>query len=102
MFFQLTWFSENLRMNYHQLANNHGYKKKWHTSPPGYILAHPHALDPFTAQHSEHDHERVEKGDKTPARQFTVPNVFVVNVRLTECLLTNHCQYENDDCFFIL
>ena len=79
---------------YHEFANYHCEQKEWYTRPTGHFYAVPHGLDPLAAQHTEDDHERVEKVHEIPAGQFTAERVNVLNVVFAKHLLANHGENE--------
>lgn len=57
---------------YDQVADNNSGKEKWNARPVSNVHAVPHGLNPFSTQHSKHDHKRVHEVGEIPPRQITI------------------------------
>lgn len=51
---------------YDQVSDDDSGEEKWNAGNISYKHAVPHGFDPFSAQHSEHDHERVHEIREIP------------------------------------
>ena len=86
--------------SYHQIPDDHDEHEHQDAERlSSHLHTIPHGLDPFAAQHPEHDQEGVEEVLHVPARQLTVKRdlAHAVLVVLPKQLHSHHGKNEDDD-----
>ncbi|KAI8035035.1 hypothetical protein M5D96_012128 [Drosophila gunungcola] len=63
---------------HHKIADDNGGQEEGNARDIAHVHAVPHGLNPFSAEHPEHDHKAVHKVREVPARQVTIREAVLV------------------------
>lgn len=83
------------QLSHHKISDDHCQQEEGNAMVATAVHTRPHRLNPLSAEHAKHYHERVQKVFEVPARN-TERKLFLV-VILAEELHAHDSKYEHDD-----
>lgn len=63
---------------HHKIADDNGGQEEGYTRHIAHVHTVPHGLDPFAAQHPEHDHKAVHEIGEVPPGQVSIREAILV------------------------